>query len=185
MATSEPAGKIEIVAPVAQSQSQPPLELPTENPAEQISPIPLLDTSDSTTHENKSLSSSETSVNLSSPKKWGLTTSNSERPLGVSAAMEDEHKLQGVISVSLEERPVGSTTEYITPHQRPEIPALESVPAVVQGAESSVTTSEPSSTLGAPVEIATISTSEHDLPQVTLPTTSGKMDFTCRSGEFT
>lgn len=61
MTTSGLADEIEIVASVAQSQSQPPLEPATGNPAEQRAPIPLLDTLDSTTHERKSLSSSETS----------------------------------------------------------------------------------------------------------------------------
>lgn len=106
-------------------------------------------------------------VNFSPPKKRGLTTLNSEQPLEVSTAIvEDEHQPQGVTSVSLEERPLGSITEYTThqqPHQRPEIPVLESVLAVVQGTENSVTISEPSSTLGAPVKVAAISISEHDL----------------------
>jgi hypothetical protein len=61
MSTSEPADEIEIVASVTQSPSQTLFEPAIENPAEQKSPIPDLDTSDSTTLERNSLSSSETS----------------------------------------------------------------------------------------------------------------------------
>jgi len=101
-----------------------------EYPAEQRSPIPDLDTLDSTTRERNSFSSSETSgkfcgyyyafiqnvtlfpVNFSSPKKRGQTTLNSERLLEVSTTItKDEHQLQGIISVS-QGGHLGGTTEY-------------------------------------------------------------------------
>jgi hypothetical protein len=111
-------------------------------------------------------------VNFSSPKKPGQTASNSEQPLGVSTAIiKDEHQLQGVISVS-QGGHLGGMTEYTTPqqpHQRPENPAPESIPVVVPGTEAGVTTSEPSSTPGAPVKIAAISISEHDFLHEPLP----------------
>jgi len=187
MSTSEPANEIEIVASVTQSQSQMLLEPAIENPDEQSSPIPDLDTSDSNTGQRNSLSSSETSgmfydyyyasiqnlmlfpVNFPSPKKQGQTTANSERPLEVpTASIEDEYQLQGVIGVSQGGHLEGTTTSQ-RPHQCPEIPAPESIPAVVPKTEAGVTTSEPSSTLGAPVKIAAISISEHEVPQEPLP----------------
>jgi hypothetical protein len=101
--------------------------------------------------------------------------SNSERPLEIpTAIINDEHHLQGALSDSQREEHLGSMTQYTT-HQQPperlEIPAPESIAAVVQlqGGESKITISGsgPSSTLGAPVEKTAIS---HDLPHEPLPT---------------
>jgi len=94
----DPPDEVETAASVAHRQGQPPLEPATENATQQGTPISVLDTSDTTTHNRMTSDISETlgtfcdsyselnvefsssSVDFSSPKRQERTSS-SERPL--------------------------------------------------------------------------------------------------------
>ncbi|KAF8815812.1 hypothetical protein BYT27DRAFT_7238250 [Phlegmacium glaucopus] len=119
MATSEHTDEVEITASVAHSQEQPPLEPATVNAAQQGASIPVLDTSGITTPKPKRLSTSETLVNVSCPKKH-------------------EGPSESTIQYTPHQQP---PQNLITPY-------LESMPSVVQGTEGIAMTSERSSTPG-------------------------------------
>ncbi|KAF8962055.1 CHAT domain-containing protein [Flammula alnicola] len=78
MATSEYTDEVEIAASVAHSQGQPALESATENAAQQGAPIPVLETSDTTT--------SSSSVNVSFPKNMPSVVQGTE-----GTVMTSEH----------------------------------------------------------------------------------------------
>ncbi|KAF8810864.1 hypothetical protein BYT27DRAFT_7253320 [Phlegmacium glaucopus] len=87
MATSDYTDEVELAASFIHSQGQlPPLEPATENAAQQGTPIPVLDTSDT-------------------PKKPRQTTSSFERPLKVpTSIVDDDNQFQKAISsVSISE----------------------------------------------------------------------------------
>ena len=102
MATSEPPDKVGSAASAAHSQGQPPLEPAT---AQQVTPISVLDTSNTTSHNRMTSETSGTfydsyskfniefsssSVNVSSPKRRERTISSSERPREVPTAIIKE-----------------------------------------------------------------------------------------------
>jgi len=115
----DPPDEVETAASVAHRQGQPPLEPATENATQQGTPISVLDTSDTTTHNRMTSDISKTlgtfcdcyseldvefsssSVDFSSPKRQERTSS-SERPLESPTAIikegtitTSEHSLHG------------------------------------------------------------------------------------------
>jgi len=97
-------------------------------------------------------------VNIAGPKKEGSTIPNFERSIKTPRAtmsMEDDHQLQGVMSIPQSEGPLGNM--YPTP-QCPGIPGSESILGVVERLGSMS---------GAPVEITAVSISA---PNSNIPT---------------
>jgi hypothetical protein len=136
MATSEPPDKVGSAASAAHSQGQPPLEPAT---ALQVTPISVLDTSDTATH-NRMISGtlgtfydshskfdiefSSSSVNVSSPKRREQTISSSERPREVPTAIIKEGTVTTFEHNSLHGTRLDGSAASIFEHDLPnELPA--------------------------------------------------------------
>jgi hypothetical protein len=174
MATSEHGDEAEISASVHHSPEQPSLEPGAilEDTTLQAFLSTVLDPSDGTTCEREISSTNQFSgaffhyyasvrnlisfpVNIATPKKQELMIPNPELSIKMPrATIEDDHQLQGAVSISRSEGPLGNM--YPTP-QCPGIPGPESMLEVLERLGS---------ISGAPVEITTvsISTSNSNIP---------------------
>jgi len=131
MAASKPPDGVESAASVAHSQGQPPLEPAT---TQQGTPISVLDTSDTTTHNRMTsetlgtfcdscsefdIEFSSSSVNPSSPKRRERTTSSSERPLEAPMAIIKEDTIMTSEHSSLRGTRLDGSAVSISEHDLP------------------------------------------------------------------